>query len=181
MRQVRSSRFSRDEFVREAQASLARPEGPTPRTPHRFYAEQLWQKGAVIPMKGAGGGGVSAAGTAVVGRGVGARGQWREAARRWVAASADGYCVKTVGELGDCEAGHAGNFGLWLEHTYGRSNRSWENAARACLRSCALCARCNHVSISLRWKDCSWSHACDGLHRDVAGFRSAAAPRAAVE
>jgi hypothetical protein len=34
--------------------------------------------------------------------------------------------------------------------------QTWSHAVAACLRRCARCARCKHVSVSLGYGDCSW-------------------------
>ena len=53
---------------------------------------------------------------------------------------------------------------------------SLEVAQQACVRRCAQCAGCHYVSVSARWRDCSWFASCelDRLHTSVSGFTSAA-------
>ena len=77
----------------------------------------------------------------------------------------------TADSAGDCGAGHKGSWTLTERQT-----RSWEAAAAACERRCLACGRCNYVSFSLRWRDCSWFHECDlgALRHDVYGFLSVA-------
>ena len=52
--------------------------------------------------------------------------------------------------------------------------RTWGQAATACVAHCGQCQRCQHVSVSRHWSDCSWFHACDytKLETKVNGFRS---------
>ena len=52
----------------------------------------------------------------------------------------------------------------------------WLSAVDACLRSCHACSNCRHVSISLKYSDCSWFRSCNytRLRGDISTFRSAA-------
>ena len=86
----------------------------------------------------------------------------------WLAGSRDGHCGITSGE-GRCDVGDQGSWplarligkadarGRWTDT---RGAPTWSMAATACLRRCARCARCRHVSVSLRHWDCSWYWAC---------------------
>lgn len=93
------------------------------------------------------------------------------AARRWLRGAAVGHCGTTAwAPPGECRAGAtAGVLGLLPDET-----TSWLAATRACLARCARCAACHFISVSLRWRDCSFYAACDltSLHTDVQGFRS---------
>ena len=85
-----------------------------------------------------------------------------------------GYCHQTdVG--GDCESGNRGAWMLAEEEV--RSNAS---VLKACLHRCQQCDRCNTISFSTLYKDCSWFHSCDlnRLNTDVDGFFSVAASKA---
>ena len=81
----------------------------------------------------------------------------------------DGYCGSTsFGNEGACEHDDKGSFGgVHL-------GSSWDSALRACSQQCLSCARCNYVSLSLQWNDCSWFNECslDKLHHEVKGHRS---------
>ena len=85
----------------------------------------------------------------------------------------DGYC-DTTGfgfGIGDCAADDKGSFSDKIANG---DLATWEKATSACESLCALCARCNYVSVSVRWSDCSWFHACDfkQLKNDVKDHRS---------
>lgn len=93
-------------------------------------------------------------------------------ARRWVRRAATGYCAATS-EATDCETAQMGSWQLELNV----ANTSWEVAAAACLARCSMCARCRFISLSRRWRDCSWYASChiDQLKSDVDGFLTGAA------
>ena len=90
------------------------------------------------------------------------------AADEWLAQSAQGFCAVT-GAGGDCTCGQQGSWAL-----QGRNATTWPAAIAACGAMCAACARCRHISVSLRHGDCSWFALCDysKLMHDVDGFRS---------
>ena len=60
--------------------------------------------------------------------------------------------------------------------------QSWSAAATWCLQECATCTRCTHVTVSLRYNDCSWYSTCamNALQKLPCGqldeFRSGPAP-----
>ena len=86
----------------------------------------------------------------------------------WLASASKGYCGETDDrERGDCEIGDQGNLGLPNSATL-----TWAAASRECLRRCADCSRCNFVSLSISFKDCSWYRQCTSLKHKVNGFRS---------
>ncbi|MDC0525799.1 hypothetical protein OAO87_02275 [bacterium] len=89
-------------------------------------------------------------------------------ADEWLAASLPGHCGETAaGDRGDCYSGDRGNLGL-------ADASNWTAAVEACLVRCARCARCRYVSLSLKWRDCSWYHECTARSREVFCFRSGA-------
>ena len=81
-----------------------------------------------------------------------------------------GFCSTTTdGDRGDCGLGDKG----WLGLT--KSERaSWPVAVQACTRKCMGCSRCRIISLSLKWKDCSWYQRCDlqNLKKWLPGFRT---------
>ena len=88
-----------------------------------------------------------------------------------------GYCQATMdGDAGDCDRGDQGSVPLTAQEA-----KSWPLARRRCRSRCARCARCNFISLSLTFRECSWFAACDlsQLRQDVDGFRSLAVPAAA--
>lgn len=94
--------------------------------------------------------------------------------KRWLRDARDGFCAATEPLVeGDCLAGTSGSFDVAVK------DRSWAAAASVCLERCSLCDRCNFVSISTVWGDCSWYNECnlDALGRSVPTFRSGALPR----
>ena len=79
----------------------------------------------------------------------------------------DGYCgVTETGKQGDCEGGSLGSFSI-------RAFSS-EHALRTCALKCAACNRCQYVSLSVRFQDCSWFTRCDtaSLNFMPSGFRT---------
>lgn len=100
----------------------------------------------------------------------------RPLASTWLASARAGHCGATDGklELADCMHGQKGAIGLHPDEARG----GWESAASSCLTRCARCQRCQYVSLSLQWLDCSFYHACNlgALHTNVPGFRSGAMP-----
>ena len=80
-----------------------------------------------------------------------------------------GYCDTTVEGTGDCNTDDKGNI-RW------HGQRTWDKAFAACRQACLGCARCNVISVSLKWMACDWFHECDlsKLRSEVDGFRSVA-------
>ena len=63
-----------------------------------------------------------------------------------------GFCETTVeGVKGNCKVGLKGTFTLPHRH-----RASWDAAFSYCAHHCASCERCRYVSVSIKWKDCSW-------------------------
>ena len=87
--------------------------------------------------------------------------------------SAKGFCDYTDSNTAlDCTGGDKGNF-PWHGHW------TWNSAFAACKEECMKCARCNYISVSLKWKACEWHNKCDltELKTDVQGFQSAVVKR----
>ena len=76
-----------------------------------------------------------------------------------------GYCERTgAGSTGDGEC-DIGNKGTWnLDHT------DWNSSINYCANLCQKCARCNHISLSIEFNDCSWYHTCTTTHVDIGSF-----------
>jgi hypothetical protein len=86
----------------------------------------------------------------------------------------DGYCGVTKIEPNmNCRVDDKGAFPLRATFW---ENTTWETAQASCRRMCVACARCNYMSVSLRYRDCSWFHACDilQLQNEVEGFKTEA-------
>ena len=92
-----------------------------------------------------------------------------------MASSRTGYCGETdADQKADCVAGDAGSVVMSAQQLEG-----WSSLAAACLDECRRCARCNFISISLRWGDCSWFHTCPAdLKTATFGFVSGRVLRA---
>lgn len=79
-----------------------------------------------------------------------------------------GYC-STTDYGGDCDRGAKGG---WLAcNITGAAPASLRNA---CYEACLACPRCNFISFSEKWGDCSWHHECNlrQLRTDVKGFET---------
>ena len=74
----------------------------------------------------------------------------------WLSRAVPGYCATTEGES-DCSTGQRGTLPLPNDEFLS----GWDGAAEACLLACGECARCTHISVSLKYRDCSWFHDCD--------------------
>ena len=89
-----------------------------------------------------------------------------------------GHCGATTdGEGGDCDIGDKG----WIGLQQGPATVSWDGAIDACRAACLACNRCRFVSLSLRYKDCSWYRRCPRLHPNPAGFRTIRVRNASTE
>ena len=87
----------------------------------------------------------------------------------WLSVARHGYCERTGGEGdGTCSHGRKGTLSIPSS-----AYADWHSAAKACLAACHACKRCRHVSLSLRFSDCSWYHECPSTHVDLPSFRSA--------
>lgn len=77
-----------------------------------------------------------------------------------------GYCgVTDVG--GDCSSSLMGAWELSAAEA-----QSWPAALDACRQRCLGCQQCRYVSVSKRYRDCSWFNGCemDALYHRVEGF-----------
>ena len=82
-----------------------------------------------------------------------------------------GHCGTTqTGERGDCESGDKGSLLPVMQAAY-KNKKKWHAAIAECMALCAQCARCEYVSISPRWNDCSWYHSCD-LNRTLTNVQN---------
>lgn len=89
-----------------------------------------------------------------------------DAAARFLASGRNGYCAVT--EPGsDCNRDAKGSLPLTQAET-----QTWWHASAACLRKCAACGKCAHISVSLRFADCvrRASHASRARCRTTAPF-----------
>jgi hypothetical protein len=104
----------------------------------------------------------------------------RESASRWLDAAATGTCGRTPRRVGaphaNCHDGVMGSFASFAT----QHHKSWNTAVLACLNLCGGCDACRFVSVSLKWRDCSWFRACSlsELDTGVAGFKSGVAANA---
>jgi hypothetical protein len=85
-------------------------------------------------------------------------------ASEWLAGATEGYCGSTVFG-GSCSTDSKGAWQLGRSSTLGQ-------AVEDCLARCALCERCNYISVSRAHSDCSWFYECDLEHVEttVTGF-----------
>ena len=81
----------------------------------------------------------------------------------------NGHCGPTVdGERGDCDIGDKG----WIGLKQGPATTAWQGAVEACRAECLACDRCHFISLSLKFKDCSWYRRCPRVHETPSGFRT---------
>ena len=97
------------------------------------------------------------------------------ASRDWLLRSHDGVCAAT--ERGSGCSGQARREGKGSWRLSEKETSSWPRAVQACLRLCANCAPCQHISVAVRFQDCSWYAACKVKTLDTStdGFRSGVA------
>ena len=89
-------------------------------------------------------------------------------ARQWLDAASHGQCGETVDDdRGDCTYGFKGNLLM-----PSRDAETWQTAVTSCMALCLACARCNYISVSTKFHDCSWYHGPCCLSHAVQGFRS---------
>ena len=98
-------------------------------------------------------------------------------AEAWLRSATAGHYTSSLA-AGDCNAGSRGAFEL---SQFTDTAEGWARAAAVCLEHCAACARCTHISVSVRHRDCTWVHAWVSAGRGarklnieqrVPGFRS---------
>ena len=102
----------------------------------------------------------------------------REHALKWLEAAPVGTCGRPTtmtdeDALPGCRRGVMGQFsGFSTQH-----HADEEGAALSCLKLCNSCARCQFISFSFMWKECSWFYACSLTDLDGArgGFKSGVA------
>ena len=91
----------------------------------------------------------------------------------WLHRSVEGYCDTTEvsSNAGACVQDRMGSVQLR------DVSRGWLPAVKACLQHCHSCTNCKFISVSLKFKDCSWFRACDvtRLRHEVSTFRTASA------
>ena len=95
-------------------------------------------------------------------------------------AVAPGYCgVTKIEPTMNCQVDDKGAFPLSAGLRATEGGMTWETAQASCRRMCVACARCNYISVSLQFRDCSWFHACDilQLRNDIEGFYKTEAVR----
>ena len=91
--------------------------------------------------------------------------------------SAIGHCGSATTGEGDCEHGDMGSW--YTDATRGNDTLDADTTLVRlatlddCAARCESCARCNFVSHSYRWTDCSWHHRCPRLHRQPGNFITA--------
>ena len=88
-------------------------------------------------------------------------------ASSWLSTAHAGTCGRTPNRPGNetdkCLRGTMGSFGGFAA----RRHQSWGEAALHCLQLCKGCARCKHISLSLKWRDCSWFYSCSTTALDT--------------
>ena len=74
-----------------------------------------------------------------------------------------GHCGVTSSDYpNDCEAGGSGSFLLGsVFPSTPWATTSIQRLAHVCQSLCEACARCRFISLSMRFRDCSWYFACD--------------------
>ena len=76
--------------------------------------------------------------------------------KEWLARSHEASCGITNDWVeGNCQTGGLGSFRLTEAQ-----GTSLSSASAACLRACSLCERCRYISVSAKYKDCSWYNVC---------------------
>ena len=79
--------------------------------------------------------------------------------QQWLANASVGFCGAThEGDAGDCALSDMGSWGL---RKAADETLSFAHAADACLTRCSGCERCAYISISPKFRDCSWYSSCD--------------------
>ena len=67
-------------------------------------------------------------------------------------------------DTGDCTVGSQGSFSEkwpWSRDKLPDSPQSLRLVAKWCLARCESCGACNYISISIKFRDCSWYRSCD--------------------
>ena len=98
----------------------------------------------------------------------------RTLAKQWLNSARPGFCTETqYGDVGDCEYGDKGVLVIQQDMS------SRHTITAECLRACRQCQRCNFVSVSTSFRDCSWYAECNlsNLILHPLGFFSGAVNR----
>ena len=97
-------------------------------------------------------------------------------ASEWLRRSIQGLCGATDdAATQSCESDDAGAWSFKALGVRASEPNAWDQAARACVQRCSVCARCRNISISLLNEECSWYASCES-ERIVSvpnGYRSA--------
>ena len=79
----------------------------------------------------------------------------------------------SYGHCGDTAENNEGNCGFGSQGSFRKAGTAlgramalgdWNGSAAACLQRCVGCPRCSYISLSLRYRDCSWYAACPTIH-----------------
>ena len=91
----------------------------------------------------------------------------------WLRSSKPGHCGATDGgREGPCDEPLGARHG---RGSFSLANFSdWPTAVALCQAQCASCANCNWITVSLRWRDCSWYSHCPATDDSRKGFKSGA-------
>ena len=85
-------------------------------------------------------------------------------ATAWLHGAHEGRCLATKPHKGhknnDCELAEAGRWKIGDHLTRKNVTDSWVSGTIACLARCALCPRCNFVTLSIMDRACMWSREC---------------------
>ena len=85
-----------------------------------------------------------------------------DSAAEWLVASKSGYCSKTEGGyVGDCDGGDSGDLTALRQFPSDAWNSNISVMLPHCFRACALCKSCNYISVSRKFRDCSWYRQCN--------------------
>ena len=91
----------------------------------------------------------------------------------WLRSSESGHCGATDGGVeGPCEEKLGKRHGRGSFSLANFSN--WPTVVALCQAQCASCANCNWITVSLRWRDCSWYSHCPTTDDSQKGFKSGA-------
>lgn len=89
----------------------------------------------------------------------------------WLARSAEGFCGFTEADTGCQEGSSSGSWTL-PAYLWNQGPEGWSRAVFWCLRHCARCDSCRHISVSIQHRDCSWFRECRVLQHNISGLRA---------